>query len=520
MRNASPFKRLSTAALVSLALAGCAPGDPYVEEDTGNPIDDYIRAIGHMPETPAGVTPGMAQQDVQASNDEYACTKQNYSETRQYDKIVAFGANSDSLYAGAIVRGDSMYTGLFTQSNLPRRPMTISVSHPNLAGPRSGVMYSPSLSDYRETVAELLEPGVNGVTDANLAYTIDQVDSEKKLELAIGAKVSWGGGVGSVAASFNWNDTQKRTRMLVDFTQTFYTVDVDAPTYPSGFFGEDVTLADVKAEFSDNDPPLYVASISYGRRVIFTMETDFSEKEIKAALDFAFSAGAVNVDGSVSLRYDEMLNQTKITAFVLGGDAADAVVIFDNNFEGLKEFITGGANFDPRENPGAPIAYKLNYMADKSNARMSFTTDYENKECERISQRVKVTLISISCDDTNEWEGEIDAYGDITAQGMLADGLGQPVSLFHRTSGESIAIDKNSTYTGIMNDVIINVDPRPTRFIRLTGHLRDRDGVGNDDDLGTQNKDIEFEIGWRNQYSLTLSGSGARATLSFQLQPI
>jgi thiol-activated cytolysin len=263
-----------------------------------------------------------------------------------------------------------------------------------------------------------------------------------------------------------------------------------------------------------------VASITYGRRVIFTMETDFSEQEIKAALDFAFRAGVTNVDGNVSLRYDEMLNQTKITAFVLGGNAEDAVVIFDHNFEGLKDFITNGANFDPRENPGAPIAYKLNYLADKSNARMSFTTDYENKECERISQRVKVSLISITCEEATSTEGEIDAYGDIYAQGMLADGLGAQASLFHRTSSQRISIGKHDTYTGAMNEVIINVEPKAGGFIRLQGHLWDYDAIGANDDIGNSGRDIDFDLGWRNTYSVTLSGSGAREVLNFELQPI
>src|SRR5205814_9610117 len=65
-------------------------------------------------------------------------------------KIVAYAANSESLWPGAIVRGDSVYTGLFTQIVLPRKPMTYSISLGNLNGAKSATMAKPSLSSRSE----------------------------------------------------------------------------------------------------------------------------------------------------------------------------------------------------------------------------------------------------------------------------------------------------------------------------------------------------------------------------------
>src|SRR5213076_2024967 len=118
----------------------------------------------------------------------------------------------------------------------------------------------------------------------------------------------------------------------------------------------------------------------------------YSAEEMSAALDFAYSGG-VDVKGDVSVTYKDILSQSKITAFILGGDAGTAVTTIDS-YDKLIALIKSGGNYS-RESPGAPIAYKLNYLKDNSPARMSFTTDYDVKDCVRVSQKVRVTLNAI-----------------------------------------------------------------------------------------------------------------------------
>ena len=55
------------------------------------------------------------------------------------------------------------------------------------------------------------------------------------------------------------------------------------------------------------------------------------------------------------------------------------------------DFIRSGGDYS-KQSPGAPIAYKLSYLGTNKPARLSFTTDYQLKDCERVSQKIKATL--------------------------------------------------------------------------------------------------------------------------------
>jgi len=118
----------STSFLFLAAAASAASACSTAMEPVGqveDSIDSYIRTLPYLPVDPAGTTPGAAT-PAQISGD-YSCTTQNLSETKQYDSIVAYAANSDSLWPGALVDADSVLTGLFTQIVMPRAPATISI---------------------------------------------------------------------------------------------------------------------------------------------------------------------------------------------------------------------------------------------------------------------------------------------------------------------------------------------------------------------------------------------------------
>src|SRR5258706_16149210 len=118
-------------------------------------IDAYIKSLPYLPVDPPQVVQSPVSQP--ARDGDYQCTTENLKETRQYDRIVAYAANSDSLWPGALVSTDSVITGLFTQIVLPRAPETISVSLQNLGGTKQATIESPSLASYRDAVASILD---------------------------------------------------------------------------------------------------------------------------------------------------------------------------------------------------------------------------------------------------------------------------------------------------------------------------------------------------------------------------
>jgi thiol-activated cytolysin len=495
-----------------LAACSSAKVEPEPPTSDTSKIDAYIASLPYLPVEAASVSEGTPSPEQREGD--YACTTQSLQETRQYDRIVAYAANSDSMYPGAIIGADSVVSGLFTQIVLPRAPSTISVSLENLGGTKQAVVAAPSLSSYREALSGILDAEITGSTPANLYSEIEQVHSEKQLSMALGVQASWALGIASLKSSFDWSNQEVRSRYVVRYTQAYYTVDLDAPGAPSALFAHDLRLADVQGKIDAQHPPVYVSSVTYGRMVLFTFESEYSAEEMSAALDFAYSGG-VDVKGDVSVTYKDIISRSKITAFILGGDAGSAVQTIDS-YDALIVFIKSGGNYS-RQSPGAPIAYKLSYLKDNSPARMSFTTDYDVKDCTRVSQRVKVTLQSIAVDVAADSGDDLELYGLITAAGASS-----PQPLFQKGSSEWVRIHQGSLFGGAapIGESVIDVSPRSGQAIQLHAHLTDEDDTSPDDNIGDVPRSIPFETGWRKDVTITLTGDGAIVRVNFSLTPI
>lgn len=493
-------------------IPACADA-PVEPESQALEIDAYVQTLPYLPVEPPQVSAGTTT--LPERDGEYSCTTENLSETRQYDRIVAYAANSDSLWPGAMLSADSVVSGLFTQIVLPRAPATFSVSLENLGGSKKATLTEPSLSTYRDGLAGVLASEITGSTPANIYSEIEEVHSDTQLNMALGVQASWALGLASLKSSFNWSSKDIRSRYVVRYTQAYYTVDLDAPQSPSALLAPEVTLAEVQARMTPEHPPAYVTSVTYGRMVVFTFESTYSSTELGAALDFAY-AGGVDVKGDVSVTYKDILSQSNITAFILGGDASVAVQSI-NSYEALMNFIKSGGNYS-RESPGAPIAYKLAYLKDNSPARMSFTTDYKVKDCVRVAQKIKVTLNSIAVESAGGDGGDdLELYGLITVAGTTIE------TLLEKSEGSRVTIKEGAQYGGggqPLAEAVIEVKPQPGQAIRLRAKLTDYDPVFGHDSIGDETVSAAFETGWRKDVSVMLTGSNARVRVNVSLAPI
>lgn len=505
---------MRSALVAPLLLAfGCTADVGGAPSPTDTDIDTYIAGLPLLPVDPASIQMGTAS--AAERDGDYSCTTQNLKETAQYDKIVAYAANSDSLWPGAIVDAASLDSGLFTQIVMPRAPATFSVSLENIAGKKSATLKAPDLSSYRDALTGILQNDITGSTAADISSDIEQVHSEEQLNLALGVEAKWALGVASIKSSFDFTKKETMSRYIVKYTQAYYTVDLDAPQAPSALFAPSTTVDDVAAKINQEHPPLYVASVTYGRMVLFTFESNYSDEEMNAALSFAYNGG-VDVSGNVSVGYKNMISSSKITAFILGGDGGAASMSIDS-YDALISFIHDGGNYT-RESPGAPIAYKLNYLKDNSPARMSETTDYDVKDCVRVSQKVQITLNSIAVDNAGGDAGDdLEIYGQIWAEGTAS------VTMFNKNSDNYVQVHEGQMFGGgqPIATAIVDVVPSAGNVIKLHAHLTDADGFLNgDDDLGNEVVIDPFEAGWRKDSTVTLTGDGAQVRVNFSLTPI
>ncbi len=500
----------TTITTTTIAIAiGC--GEPHDDESAR--IESWIDDLGtREADAPSKEVTPMA--DPMPSGD-YTCSRDRYDETKQFDRITAMVANSNSLYPGALVGADALSTGLLVPKVLDRAPVTFSAALEGvLDGEISATVDDPSLSSFREAMHGILASHVVGQTPANVYAEIEEVSSFEQFGLAIGVGVGWPLGLAQVSSSLEFERTEVRSRYVIEFVQAYYTVDVDAPGSSAAWFAPEVTLDDIVEEF-DDEPPLYVSSVTYGRSVLFTVTSELSAEELGAALEFAYR-GTTSVSGEVSMSHEEVLASSKITAHVLGGSGEGAVqAIF--GIDELREFIEQGGSYTP-DSQGAPIAYKLAWAADDSPAAFSLTSEYEVEHCERVNQDVRVGLGKLRVVDDGGDDGDkLELYGEIA----VIDGAGDEHVLWSTDADHHVSVEGGQAWPGggEVGSAIVPVVPQPGEALELRVSLWDADDNG-DDRLADTVVARAFEDGWRGEWTLPFAEGDQHVELLLDLQPV
>jgi thiol-activated cytolysin len=430
--------------LTALLMTACMPSP---EDINSSDIDQYVSDAGHL-----SVAEEQPKTEVACDLDclppeqdgNMLCSYRKFNQTSRYDQFVALQPNSATLWPGNVVSGRGASLGLLTPLGLRLAPVTFSISLEGMRGKVGGTLNEPNLLTFRQLRNDILNDGVKGSTPAAIDLQISEVHSLSQVGVKLGAGVNWPGG-GKVAGSFDFSSSNKKTKILVDFTQAYYTIDINAPLRPSDFFLKVVKSEDVERVVEKGNPPVYIQSITYGRRVIFAIETDEDEQTIEAAIKATYGAKAADVDAQVSLQHKSSLDKSTIHAFILGGSGEDAVGAVAG-FDGVVEYIKNGGNYS-KDSPGAPISYKLAYL-DNEVTQLAFTTDYAEKTCTRNRGSLRFNLESI----TQTGGDIVKLYGVLSIlvptgdNDMVACGGGDQIDIFSLTQNQYQTIPKGGTW--------------------------------------------------------------------------
>lgn len=362
----------------SLVLVQCGK-----ESTKPNPatIDEHIGALSQLDEVepfaqrPVG-EPDSVSYDVDGRT--YECTQQEYEVAADYDEQLTLNPTSDILWPGALIDGNTIDTGDYVPIVAARKPLTISVSLVNIAGDKSKTVDNPKLSTMREAIAQILDQEVTGATPARVTFEISDVYSENQLNIALG--VTYKSGLASVKNQFDFSRTDILSRTVVKFLQVYYTIDVDIPEKPSDLFASSVSWDNLSKQINGDISPMYVSSIAYGRMALFTMESTYSSTQVHDALQASMKAINTSVDLDVTNK--NILQQSSIKATIIGGSGQSAVQVV-NGFEGLKEYMTTGGNYN-KDTAAAPLAYKLRYLCDNGICRIVMAQNYTVKSCQEL----------------------------------------------------------------------------------------------------------------------------------------
>ena len=356
-------------------------------------LDSYIRSLNYDPNTLLSVQQEGAIEAVALpkerrpeGNAVILTTKTRHTLRKNLSDVAILRPTAGVVFPGALVLADRrLMEGQPVPISLPRGQVTLSVDLPGLRNSRREVT-NPTNSSVQDAITDLLNEwhatsGSQGYATAARSFLeVKCAYSSEQIALDLGFSAKWAGG--NAATQLNVSTDSVSSSAMAYYKQIYYSVTIDTPARPSQFFGEGVTLEDVRQVASAEHPPAYVRSVDYGRLLLIKMET--ASRESKASMQGALNhvtSGGVELGGTVDAKYANIVKNSAFTVVAIGGGAQDAA-----NFNGteedlkrLREYIQKGATFSI-QNPGAPIGYTVAMMKDNQVATMGFTTEYTATE--------------------------------------------------------------------------------------------------------------------------------------------
>jgi thiol-activated cytolysin len=409
---------------------------------------------------------------------DYVCRVQKKQVTEVFNNNLLLDPTTDVIWPGAIVDGSSIASGQYRPITDQRAPLTFSISLENIGGSALKTVQTPTLSTVRDGVNELRRQTMQGATLANIIYEKEEIRSEEQLKLALGAH--YNSGMVKISGSFDFSSSSVANKILVKYIQKYYTIDIDPPAQPQGFFANPRNIT---------PDDMYVASVTYGRMLLFTFESTEDITKLNAAVDVAFKQGG----GSASTQYDSLLKRTKTNVLVIGGSAEDGVKVITNGIEGINQYITNGANYSANS-PGAPLSYKLRYVSDNAIGNVIMSTTFYERNCQKTTGSFKAKILKLKCTAVDDPGSNEEFYGRITVIAYEAEGreIGRQL-LWNVSEKNHVSLRTNAEH-------FINTEARftfrnfhlvkNTAFIRVEANLREDDDFGGDDNFGTQSKKV------------------------------
>ncbi len=395
--------------IIAFAISACSSEDsPDPDPVVVTSVNEYLQSL------PSWETFSPTMADVDFIDDpmpEFDCDDQSIqtttpcSITQTPEDIVTHDPGSEILYLGSLIQGNGYIGGLGSIRSLPiyeRAPLSISISFQMSNNSRT--VDNPNLTTVKQAVAELVETAQNAghVSGSSIYYKEEASHSLKQTAIALG--LSYKFMKGSVKTQLDWSSTQETNTVSAYFKQKMFTVSMGIPQRPSDIFNSDFTqtLLDEQINMGRIGPdnlPVYVSNIVYGRMMMLTMTSTYSETDMKAALD----ATAGSFEGNIDLEHLNILNQSDIKLVTIGGDASAALGFLETGE--LKQFFKNDAPLTT----AVPISYTLRNLGDNVIAKVSETTDYDMVQYDEMSDD---KISNFDENQFNDWSYEVQASTD------------------------------------------------------------------------------------------------------------
>ena len=423
------------------------PGD--VGESVGS-LDDWPDPQPFIKEpTGEGVT-----SKVTLDNIVYDCTTTPYTLTNTPEEIVTFQPNASLFWVGNLLQGEGIREGLGSFASIPveaskRAPFIVSIDL--LTGNNFKRIAEPSQSAVDSAVGDLIETAENaGLVSGSRTFFESETSFESsQIALDLGLTTEYLSPVAN--DSLTSEGTLNENTVTAYFVEKAFTVTVDfeGKDGTKKFFDSDFTQGDFErlegqGAIGDDNLPTYLASITYGRILMFSVTSKVSAGLLKDLID-ALNKG---IDGSganaLTPEQKELLESLQSTIKVVGiGGPSEANSALIGSGD-LSQYFSVNAPLTSM----VPISYEVRTVKGDKPAVVSRTTDYEQVECTpntNVAPQIANLEASVNNLDVSLTADFIDPDGQVT-EVTLDWGDGSPVETVYTGSSGSVSVDEQHSY--------------------------------------------------------------------------
>lgn len=456
-----------------------------------------------------------------------------YTISQAFDETILLDPTTDIIYPGCALKGNSIGDGTYAAiSDCQLGDITFSINlSPENPAEKSKTKYTVKnirKSDYQDALNEWANMQFKEGAQTTI-QSVEKITNNTELVVKLGAAVK--SSIADVSTSFGFNFNKKKNHILAKVIQKVFSVSTDFPRNTPTIFNK------VDKTYFENYQPVYVSNINYGRILYLCIDTDESEKDVQAALDFAIKKiknTDVTIDANAETKYKNILSKSDIHITMLGGGATLQREVTNANLEAVKRFLDQHVPINQLQ----PISFSLRFAVDNSQARVLTSNVYTitQKDFVQDFKRIRLSFRVVGAKATKDdgrlpnmnWKAVLNGSLGMQANGEEETTLWtiNNLDVPYRTLRENktVAINGDDAYLEITRKKDETVqDMTETRSVVFTSHMKNNMGAYGATYTDTKKRSLAslFEIyNSQEELPITLTQSGKEITVFVKITNI
>ncbi len=326
---------------------------------------------------------------------------QNYqvrlsAESEDFD--VPYSTQASYIYPGAAYMYDDYYKNTVSPKTITwtRNPIYLQAASSSAFG-ETELVQNPTSISLQQATGTIKKSLPSNPTNASTSIKMLTVNDETDFRFKVNAG---GGGMGFKAdASFGISNNSKKSYFMIDVIQSLYTINAVLPENDSATFFKE-------SERNKTKGALFIASVSYGRRVLGVVETEFESEEMMASFKASYSAGFAGGYAGFDMLNGMKREKTTVKLFFVGGNA-NAISVPNPTAASVQAAINNYLATGTAQN-AVPVKFTFRDMSMSLMRYESATDNYTYSQCTPkmpdVKYKATVSLVSVT-NETNSTEG-------------------------------------------------------------------------------------------------------------------